>query len=46
MFSIADTMDKIENASHLFGESWDQVLSIDCVAEFISNIYIVLSNWF
>lgn len=45
MFSLADTMDKIENTSHLFGEFRDQLLNILCVAEFISNIYIVLLTW-
>lgn len=39
MFSIADTMDKIENTSHLFGESWEQLLNINCVAEFLKYLY-------
>lgn len=46
MFSFADTMDEIENTSHLFGEFWDQLLNMQYRAEFISNICIFLSNWF
>lgn len=42
MFCLSDTMDKIENTSYLFGKFLDQLLNILCVAEFVSNVYIVL----